>query len=50
MTKRMIRAPPFMTPKANVFDIVARAAREFVDDIGRGATADVTSDDWPTLA
>jgi 3-methyl-2-oxobutanoate hydroxymethyltransferase len=42
-------APPFVTPKANVFDIVTRAAREFVDDVRRGATVGVSSDDWPTL-
>lgn len=46
--------PPFVTPKANVFDIVTRAAREFVEDVRGGATIGVTiggvSDDWPTLA
>ena len=46
--------PPFVTPKANVFDIVTRAAREFVEDVRGGATIGTTiggvSDDWPTLA
>lgn len=42
--------PPFVIPKANVFEIVTRAAREFVEDVRRGATVGVSSDDWPTLA
>lgn len=42
--------PPFVTPKANVFDIVTRAAREFVSDVRQGATVGAMSDDWPTLA
>lgn len=41
--------PPFVTPRANVFAIVTQAAREFVDDVHRGATAGVSSEDWPTL-
>lgn len=41
--------PPFVTPKANVFEIVTRAAREFVDDVRRGAEVGVGSEDWPTL-
>ena len=42
--------PKFMTPKANVFEIVSRAAREYVDEVRKGATVAATSDDWPTLA
>jgi 3-methyl-2-oxobutanoate hydroxymethyltransferase len=42
--------PPFVTPKANVFDVVTRAAREFVDDVQRGTTVGASADDWPTLA
>ena len=42
--------PPFVTPKANVFEIVTRAAREFVEDVRRGAEVGVSSEDWPTLA
>ncbi len=43
-------APKFMTPKANVFEIVSRAARAYVDEVRNGATVAATSDDWPTLA
>ena len=42
--------PPRVTPKANVFDIVTRAAREFVEDVRGDATIGAISDDWPTLA
>lgn len=41
--------PPFVVPKANVFDIVTRAAREFADDVRIGAIVGVSSEDWPTL-
>ncbi len=42
--------PRFMAPKANVFEIVTRAAREYVDDVRKDASLATTSDDWPTLA
>lgn len=42
--------PPFMSPKANVFGIVERVAREFAAEVRRGETVGVTADDWPTLS
>ena len=43
-------APPFITPKANVFGIVTQAAREFVDEVhGAGRVGAVGAEDWPTL-
>ncbi len=43
--------PPFVTPKANVFDVVATAAREFIDEVrDAGAVPSRPGhDDWPTL-
>lgn len=42
--------PPFVTPKANVFQIVTDAAREFVAEVHRVPTTASSADDWPTLA
>ncbi len=42
--------PPFMTPRANVFQIVTQAAREYVDDVrGRGQVP-AGSEDRPAPA
>ncbi len=43
--------PPFVTPKANVFDVVATAARDFIDEVRDGGAVPATPghDDWPTL-
>ena len=41
--------PPFMAPKANVFEIVTHAAREYVRDVQRATTPTPSADDWPTL-
>lgn len=42
--------PPFVTPKANVFQIVTDAAREFVAEVRDPAAATTrAANDWPTL-
>lgn len=42
--------PPFVKAKANIFETVTQAAREFVEDVRGGASIGAVSDDWPTLA
>ncbi len=43
-------APPFITPKANVFGTVTQAAREFVAEVHGASRVDaVDAEDWPTL-
>jgi 3-methyl-2-oxobutanoate hydroxymethyltransferase len=43
-------APPFITPKANVFGTVTQAAREFVAEVHDATqVAAADSEDWPTL-
>jgi 3-methyl-2-oxobutanoate hydroxymethyltransferase len=42
--------PPFVTPKANVFQIVTDAAREFVTEVRDPHRITSQSEDWPTLA
>lgn len=42
--------PPFVTPKANVFTVVSRAAREFVNEVrSPDAQEAPNADEWPTL-
>ncbi len=43
-------APPFVTPRANVFAIVTDAARQFAAEVRHGTGVPAGPDDWPTLA